>query len=74
MVGIPTSIDDVTPAWLAEVTGLPVATVEAEQIGMGIGVSSAVYRLRARGRRLPRDGGREAARRSTRRPCSPRLC
>lgn len=44
MTTIPASIDDVTATWLAEVTGLPVEAVGIEQIGMGIGVSSALYR------------------------------
>ena len=45
MATIPSTIDDVTAPWLAEATGLPVTGVRAEQIGVGIGVSSAVYRL-----------------------------
>ena len=42
---IPTTIDDVTPGWLAEATGLPITTATATQIGVGIGVSSALYRV-----------------------------
>jgi aminoglycoside phosphotransferase (APT) family kinase protein len=53
MPGIPTSIDEVTPTWLAEATGLPIEAVELEQIGQGIGVSSAVYRARLRGEGCP---------------------
>ncbi len=53
MVGIPGSIEDVTPAWLAEATGLAVETAELEQIGIGIGVSSAVYRARLQGSGCP---------------------
>ena len=46
MAGIPASIDDVTAAWLGEVTGRDVEAVGIEQIGEGIGVSSALYRCR----------------------------
>lgn len=46
MAGIPTGIDDVSADWLGEVTGREVAAVEIEQIGQGIGVSSALYRCR----------------------------
>jgi hypothetical protein len=53
MAGIPTSIDEVTSAWLAEATGLPIESVELEQIGQGIGVSSAVYRARLQGEGCP---------------------
>ncbi|MEA3077338.1 MAG: hypothetical protein QOF60_2246 [Actinomycetota bacterium] len=42
---IPASIDEVTPAWLAEATGFDVAKAEPQQIGVGIGVSSALYRV-----------------------------
>jgi hypothetical protein len=45
MGGIPGSIDDVTAAWLGEVTGLAVEAIGVEQIGIGIGVSSALYRV-----------------------------
>lgn len=44
MATIPTTIDDVTAAWLGEVTGREVEAVGIEQIGQGIGVSSALYR------------------------------
>ena len=50
---IPASIQDITPAWLSEVTGLDVQGLEAEQIGVGIGVSSALYRLRLDGKGCP---------------------
>ena len=53
MGGIPTGIDDITPAWLAEATGLDVQTARIEQIGVGIGVSSALYRARLTGRGCP---------------------
>ena len=44
MVAIPGSIDEVTAEWLGEVTGLDVEAIGIEQIGEGIGVSSALYR------------------------------
>jgi len=53
MAQIPTSIAEVTPDWLAEVTGLPIVAVDAQQIGQGIGVSSAVYRARLEGEGCP---------------------
>jgi hypothetical protein len=52
-VPIPATIDDVDASWLAEATGLPVEGVEVEQIGVGIGVSSALYRLRLQGPGCP---------------------
>jgi hypothetical protein len=42
---IPASIGEVTPAWLAETTGFDVTGAEATQFGVGIGVSSALYRV-----------------------------
>lgn len=53
MVGIPATIDDVTAAWLAEATGLDVQSVDIEQIGVGVGVSSALYRARLSGDGCP---------------------
>lgn len=53
MPHIPTSIEDVTPAWLAEATGLPVSAARAEQIGAGIGVIGAVYRVHLEGAGCP---------------------
>lgn len=50
---IPASIDDVTAEWLAEVTGLDVTAISAEQIGAGIGVSSALYRVHLEGEGCP---------------------
>ncbi len=50
---IPGGIDEVTAGWLAEVTGLGVTSCEPQQIGVGIGVSSAVYRLRLEGAGCP---------------------
>ena len=44
-MGIPASIGEVTAAWLGEVTGQAVEAIGIEQIGMGIGVSSALYRV-----------------------------
>jgi len=53
MVGIPATIDDVTADWLREATGLDVQAVEIEQIGVGVGVSSALYRARLTGTGCP---------------------
>lgn len=50
---IPAAIDDVTPAWLSEVTGWTVRAAKPEQIGIGIGVSSAVYRVALEGEGCP---------------------
>lgn len=50
---IPVTIDEITPAWLAAATGLGVERVEVEQIGVGVGVSSALYRLRLSGSGCP---------------------
>jgi hypothetical protein len=53
MVGIPATIDDVTVDWLREATGLDVQALEIEQIGVGVGVSSALYRARLTGPGCP---------------------
>lgn len=53
MTTIPASIDEVTAEWLADATGLAVDTVEHSRIGMGIGVSSAVYRSALTGTDVP---------------------
>src|SRR5688572_10684225 len=53
MGGIPGSIDDITPEWLAEATGLDVQDAAIERIGVGIGVSSALYRARLTGTGCP---------------------
>jgi hypothetical protein len=53
MVSIPSSIDDVTADWLAEATGLPITGARAEQIGAGIGVIGAVYRVALEGDGVP---------------------
>ena len=41
---IPTTIDQVDAAFLADALGQPITAVEHDEIGEGIGVSSAVYR------------------------------
>ncbi|MDQ1402497.1 MAG: hypothetical protein QOG03_813 [Actinomycetota bacterium] len=46
---IPATIDEVTPGWLADAAGFDVTTVATEQIGVGVGVSSGLYRLRLTG-------------------------
>ena len=53
MSAFPTSVEQITPAWLAEATGLPVETADIEQIGAGIGVMSALYRVRLTGDGCP---------------------
>ncbi|MFK8025405.1 MAG: phosphotransferase family protein [Ilumatobacter sp.] len=53
MTTVPVTIDDITPEWVAEATGLGVTAVDHELIGVGIGVSSAVYRLRLAGTDVP---------------------
>ena len=53
MTVIPASIDEITSEWLTEVSGFDVASVEVEQIGVGIGVSSALYRVHLHGRACP---------------------
>jgi Ser/Thr protein kinase RdoA (MazF antagonist) len=51
--GIPATIDDVNAAWLSAVTGFAVDTISVEQIGAGIGVSSALYRVALAGKDCP---------------------
>jgi len=53
MTTIPASIDEVTSEWLTEVTGFDVQAAKAEQIGVGVGVSSALYRVRLQGAGCP---------------------
>ncbi len=53
MAELLTAIEQVTARWVAEATGLAVTSVEHEIIGVGIGVSSAVYRLRLQGDGVP---------------------
>ncbi|MBK5222204.1 MAG: phosphotransferase [Acidimicrobiia bacterium] len=50
---IPTTIDDITAEWLTDSAGLPCHTAEVTQIGVGIGVSSALYRVRLTGDGCP---------------------
>lgn len=53
MSAIPRTIDEVTPAWLRDVARLPCETAEITQIGVGIGVSSALYRVALEGGDCP---------------------
>jgi hypothetical protein len=53
MGGFPTAVGEITAEWLASATGLEVEDIEVEQIGAGIGVSSALYRVRCRGGSCP---------------------
>lgn len=53
MSSIPDTIDDITPAWLRDVAGLPCDTAEISRIGVGIGVSSALYRVSLQGQGCP---------------------
>lgn len=50
---MPTSADDVTAEWLSSVTGFGIDQVRPELIGVGIGVTSAVYRLHLAGPSCP---------------------
>ena len=50
---IPGSIDDVTAEWMTEALGCPVTDVDPTLIGVGIGVTSAVYRCRLTGDGCP---------------------
>jgi hypothetical protein len=51
--GIPATIDDVTAPWLSAVTGFDVSALSIAQIGVGIGVSSALYRVSLEGDGCP---------------------
>lgn len=53
MTSIPDTIDGVTPAWLRDVAGLHCEDAEATQIGVGVGVSSALYRVALQGDDCP---------------------
>jgi hypothetical protein len=53
-IPVPQSIDDVTPAWISAATGWNVTDLQTEQIGVGIGVSSAVYKARLTGEGCPK--------------------
>ena len=50
---MPTAADDVTAEWLTSVTDFDIAAVRPELIGVGIGVTSAVYRLHLEGSSCP---------------------
>ena len=50
---IPSSISDVSAAWLGDVTGFDVQTIDVQQIGAGVGVSSALYRVALTGTGCP---------------------
>jgi hypothetical protein len=52
-ISVPQSIDEVTPAWISAATGWNVTDLQTEQIGIGIGVSSAVYKARLTGEGCP---------------------
>jgi Phosphotransferase enzyme family len=53
MSEFPTSVDEISPGWLAEATGLRVEALEIQQIGVGVGVMSALYRVRLTGAGCP---------------------
>ena len=42
---IPAGIDDIDDEWLSQALGLAVRAVEIDQIGQGVGVASALYRV-----------------------------
>ena len=50
---IPASIDEVTAKWMSEATGWNVTALRNEIIGVGVGVSSAVYRAHLTGTGCP---------------------
>ena len=50
---IPSSINDVTAAWMSEATGWNVSALRNEIIGVGVGVSSGVYRSHLTGTGCP---------------------
>ncbi|MFZ9726981.1 MAG: phosphotransferase [Ilumatobacteraceae bacterium] len=50
---IPASIDEVTAQWMSDATGWNVTAVRNEIIGVGVGVSSAVYRSHLTGSGCP---------------------
>ncbi len=50
---MPAAADDVTAEWVSSVTDFDVSAVRPEQIGVGIGVSSALYRLHLEGPSCP---------------------
>jgi hypothetical protein len=50
---MPTSADDVTAEWLSSVTDFEIDSARVELIGVGVGVTSAVYRLHLEGPSCP---------------------
>ena len=52
-VAIPTSIDEVTAQWMSDATSWNITGVRNELIGVGVGVSSAVYRSHLTGTGCP---------------------
>lgn len=50
---IPASIDDLSAEWLKNSTGLNIASADIQLIGVGVGVSSAVYRAKLTGADCP---------------------
>jgi hypothetical protein len=44
-ITVPTTLDDVTPAWLGEVLGSPVASVDLDVIGVGAGFVGQLARV-----------------------------
>jgi hypothetical protein len=53
MMTIPKTPVDITPAWFREHLGWDVTGVQVHEIGAGIGVSSAVYRVHLTGADVP---------------------
>lgn len=53
MTTIPATIDEVTPAWLSEVLDTETTAATPTQIGVGVGVSSALYRVAVEGPGVP---------------------
>jgi hypothetical protein len=53
MAAIPRTIDEVDASWLSQAMGVEVEHVAVERIGVGIGVSSALYRARLTGPGCP---------------------
>jgi hypothetical protein len=52
-IDIPSNADDVTAEWLGRVTGFDIDGARPELIGVGVGVTSAVYRLHLSGPSCP---------------------
>ncbi len=46
---IPAGVEEITAAWMSRALGCRVETLEIEQIGIGVGVASALYRARLTG-------------------------